>query len=188
MGHGFEEIHRFARGSTFGRQSANFVEDGGGLVVVVDELCVCGLAVVVIPEATADTEDSGGQLVMAENPSAHVELVRAVVAEFAATCGPYPVPVVVQLLAFEWQQGGWARPQIVVDTCRDRAGAVDLSQARAILVTTTAGETNLAKVAGLYPLNGLVHGLSGSLVEVPLDHTIVFSRSPDELAALEDVV
>ena len=109
-GNRFEEVHRRARGVSLGRQSANFVEDGGGLVVVVDELCVCGLAVVVIAETAADAKDSGGQVVMAENPSAHVELVRAVVAEFAASRGPDPVPVVVQLFAIEGQQGGRACP------------------------------------------------------------------------------
>ena len=57
-----------------------------------------------------------------------------------------------------------------------------------MLVTTTARQTNLAKVTRLYPLNGLMHRLSGSLVEVALNHTLIFSGSPDELAALEDVV
>ena len=65
------------------------------MVVVVDELGVRGFAVIVIPETAANAKDASGQVVMAEHPPAHVELMRAVVTEFAASRGPDPVPVVV---------------------------------------------------------------------------------------------
>ena len=57
-----------------------------------------------------------------------------------------------------------------------------------MFVAASTSQADRTEISGLYPFNDLVHGLLGSLIEVALDHTVIFTGRFDELTALEDIM
>ena len=132
------------------------LEEDGSRVIEPSELGVRPIAVVLVAEAGTDGEDGGGQLGIADEPAADIELVGRLVSEVAVAVGKLPVPVVVKFRAADRFHIARATPEIVVDGFGRINGFRDFSDGRAGLVAEAAGEGDLADLAGFHEIVGLV--------------------------------
>ena len=92
----------------------------------------------------------------AQAPASNVDFVDGLVADFAVTGVPDPMPVVVKTIAGERLHRSWAGPEVVVNAGRNRLfrGA---SYGRAPLVTKRAGQVDIADGPLLHMLDCLHH-------------------------------
>ena len=183
----FDEVSEGMVFVGFGGESADFEDDGDGIIEVAD-LGVCPLAVVLVAESRADGDDGGGEFRIAGHPTADIELVGTLVAEVAVAVIELPVPVVVEFFAMNGSHLAWAAPEIVIDRGGSGFGSGDFADGRAGFVAETAGEFDFADLAGLDEIVGFVPCGFGATLEAVLDDDFVFLCGVSELAAFPDVV
>ncbi len=171
-----------------GFEAADFEDEGSGGVVVEDELCIGGFAVVGVAESAADGEDARGEVVFAEDPTGDVHLVDALVAEVAGACSPDPVPVVVEAFSAEGVGGCGSTPEVVVEGGWEGLRAVGFADGGAGLVAEAAGEGDFAEVSLVEPFDGVDESAGGAALGAGLDDAVVFSGGLDGFSAFEDVV
>ena len=155
---------------------------------MINDLRVGGLAIVLVAEPSADAPDARGKFHVAEEPTGNVHLVDALIAEVAIAVIPHPVPVVMQAFTGEGFLGGRAEPEIVIHLARHILGIRDITDAAAALVAEAAGDLDLAKVAGLHPLHGILNALGATGLCAGLDNLLVLPGSVHQLAAFPHVM
>src|ERR1019366_9749990 len=121
-------------------------------------------------------------------PTAHINVVNAVVAHLARPGVPGPMPVVVQLLAPQGQLVSEAAPQVVIHYRRDRRWRRDLADAGALPVEKDPPEPDGTELAALDPGDGFLQGGTGSGLRSALDDAAILARGCDHLLAFPDVV
>lgn len=185
----FVFVHALLPIETFGGEAADFEEDGGRFGVEVEDLCVGGVAVIVVAEAAAEGEGALRELHrVAQGPAADVELVWSLVAEVAVAIGGLPVPVVVELLAHDRHDLAGSGPDIVVHAFRGLLCFADFADRLAWFVAEATGEGEFAEVTFLEPGEGFFPACFGAALEAVGDDYPVVPLTVGEFTAFPDVV
>src|SRR5262249_18791227 len=148
-----------------------------------NDLRVGRFTVVFVAEPAAHAPHAWGQFVHAQKPATNIHLMNALIAEVAATVIPKPMPVVMELLAPNWNQRGRTGPQVVIYVGRGRLRLAYFADAAARLVAQTAGDEELAQIAGANPFHGFLDGETGSALRARLDDPVMLARGLHDLAA-----
>ena len=169
-------------------QTTHLKDQRGSFVVMINDLRVGGFAIILVSESAADAPDARGEFHVAEEPAGDVHLVDALVSEIAITVIPHPVPVVMQAFTGERFLRGRAEPEIVIHLARNILGIRDITDAAAALVAEASGNLDLAEVASLHPLHGILNALGAASLCAGLDNLFVLPGGVHQLAAFPHVV
>jgi hypothetical protein len=111
-----------------------------------------------------------------------VEDVHPVVAEFAVSGVPRPMPVVVQFVAFEWTHRRRSAENIVIQSLRIPRQLV--ADGGAQVVDDGADVVDFAEFAGMKVLDRGGQARLGAVVRADLDDAVILRGGLDHLAAL----
>ena len=90
-------------------------------VIFKDDVLRVGKLLVIVEEIFPAERSDGRRMDLdAQTPAGDIEIVDAVIAHVAGTVVPVPVPLVVEAVFVEREEGGGAGPGVVIDAGGDR--------------------------------------------------------------------
>ena len=179
-----------------GLQAAHLKDELGVAEIHDGNLGVGRLSLVVIAEATAQTQnglgEGGARAVLActrcrDQPASLVHLVDALVPDVAIAEIPEPVPVVMNQVGVKSLLGCRPEPDVVGELCRGITRGLD-PDATAGLVAESPRNLQLAKLAGLDHGDGMSPLTRGPALRAVLDNPIVATSGLDGDAPFVHVV
>ena len=170
------------------RQAAD-IGDQQGIVPLKDgHLAVGHVAIIDVTEPTAETHHPLGKFLLADTPAGLVEFVGILVAKVAVAGDVIPVPVVMELLAGRDLGRGGARPEVEVESRRDRCGGVDQPDAGPFAVADGPGHLHVADLPALHEVERFPHAGRAAALHAHLAHASELPRPLRHHAAFLHVV
>ncbi|MBA7710731.1 hypothetical protein ES703_119677 [subsurface metagenome] len=145
-------------------QAANFINNRHRLIVKKSYLRVRRLPVIVQAEPPTNADCFGGNSLLANRPSALVNIVGTEIADLPGTCIPKPVPIIVQVLPHQGHQWSRSLEEVVVHRCRDGLRPIDFANTLTEVVADCPDEFYRAKVTLFYIRHGCLQPYIGAVL------------------------
>ena len=152
------------------RKTAYF-EDQRYIVIVKNHyLSIRRVAVIVISQPSARTEDAWRKMTLTKHPSSNIHLVDTLITEISITGIEIPVPVVMQIPPRQRLHRSRTDPEVVVDVIRNNLLTVHLADASTWFVADPTSRLDRSEISVSSPLDRRFIGPAGTVLRTGLNH------------------
>ena len=144
------------------------------LTEVIDSHGRVGCLLVILIMITASGVTDTLRIIHIQSPASQIESMDSIIAQFAISPVPVPVPVIMHQIIFVRASWGWALPQIIIQMRRGRDILTRSNRTPGIVIPTSS-KGCFPNDSGMKPGDGLPYGRPGASLVAHLNHALVLS-------------